>query len=76
MIVSHWYVYSNSTAKLLEHTAATLSADPSKGPAAALRDAMLWMSSGSAGQEFANPMHWAAFSIVGEPGPAFAGAST
>jgi CHAT domain-containing protein len=61
LLLSQWPVYDDSTAQLMEHFYVHLQNDTA---IAALRKAQLeLMKSG----KFADPVHWASFSVVGSP---------
>lgn len=65
LLVSHWSVNSDATAKLITKAVAELKADPGIGRAEALRRSMLSMI--DTGQDYeAHPAYWAPFVLVGE----------
>jgi CHAT domain-containing protein/predicted negative regulator of RcsB-dependent stress response len=67
LVASHWYVDSDATVKLLTRMGAALALDDRLGPSDALREAMLWMLRGQAGEAFRSPTYWGAFAVVGDP---------
>ena len=66
LLVSHWSVASEPTERLLGRTVELLAASKPPGRAESMRQAMLWMKNGGAGQGMARPEFWAAFAVVGE----------
>lgn len=66
MLVSHWRVGSEATAKLMTSTFARLAAAGKPGRAEALKDAMLEMSRDEKDPWSAYPAFWGAFSLIGE----------
>lgn len=76
LVVSHWAVASDATARLLSRTVERLAADPARSPADALRESMLWMRRGGAGVAYGKPEFWGAFSAVGGAGEFAAQART
>ncbi len=66
MLVSHWRVGSEATAKLMTSTFARLAASGRLGRAEALREAMLEMSRDEKDPWSAYPAFWGAFSLIGE----------
>lgn len=60
-MVSLWAVKDNSTAFLMTEFYRNLQQNPDK--AAALRQAMLTTMKQ---KEYSNPLHWAAFTLIGE----------
>ena len=73
LLVSHWPVESKSAAKLTTRMLAYMAEHPSQGPAEALRHSMLGLLEDEEKPYYAQPMFWAAFSLVGE-GQSVAGA--
>ena len=69
LLVSHWYVSSDSAVTLISATIAMLAVDPKLGRAEALRRSMLSMIKDGKGYE-AHPAFWAPFVLVGEGGAA------
>jgi CHAT domain-containing protein len=61
LLLSHWPVYDDSTAQLMEHFYAHLQTD---SPIGALRKAQLELMKTP---RFADPVHWASFMVVGAP---------
>ncbi len=66
LLVSHWYVDSEATVKLITHAFTAMSASPGAGRAEALRRAMLALI--DEGGRMADPAIWAPFVVVGEGG--------
>ena len=66
LLVSHWYVDSEATVKLITHTFTAMSAAPGATRAEALRRAMLALI--DEGGRMADPAIWAPFVVVGEGG--------
>lgn len=66
LLVSHWAVPSVSTALLTTDLFARLHADPHMSRAEAHRLAMLAVMNDIAEPEFAHPLFWAGFAVVGE----------
>jgi CHAT domain-containing protein len=66
LLVSNWMVPSASTVKLITGTFDELKNDPTIGRAEALRRAEMHMLDPTGPPEFANPMMWAPFTLVGE----------
>ena len=66
LLVSHWYVDSEATVKLITNAFAAMSARPGVGRAEALRRAMLALI--DEGGRMADPATWAPFVVVGEGG--------
>ena len=65
LLVSHWYVHSETTVALIRSAFAELQTSPKIGRAEAVRRAMLGMiDQGPAWQ--AHPAFWAPFVVVGE----------
>ena len=67
LLVSHWAVKSQATARLITRMFDELDADPSIGRAEALRRSMLAMLDGDEDLR-AHPYFWAPFIVVGEGG--------
>jgi CHAT domain-containing protein len=65
ILVSHWYVSSTSTVKLVTAAAAELKANPTIGRAEAARRSMMSLVMNGANYE-AHPAYWAPFVLVGE----------
>jgi CHAT domain-containing protein len=65
LLVSHWSVYSDSTAKLVTNVLRTMAADKAIGRSEALRRAMLTLIDAGEPNE-AHPSYWAPFVVVGE----------
>ena len=68
LLVSNWSVPSQATVKLVTGAFDELAKDPSIGRAEALRRAEIAMLDPSNPPEFAHPMMWAPFVLVGEGG--------
>ena len=67
LLVSHWPVESDAAAKLTTRMLAYMAEHPSQGPAEALRRSMLGlMLEDEEKPDYAHPMFWAPFSLVGE----------
>jgi CHAT domain-containing protein/Tfp pilus assembly protein PilF len=66
LLVSHWYVDSEATVKLITHAFTAISRSPGAGRAEALRRAMLALI--DEGGRMADPAIWAPFVVVGEGG--------
>ncbi|MDQ8732184.1 CHAT domain-containing tetratricopeptide repeat protein [Bradyrhizobium sp. LHD-71] len=66
LLVSHWYVDSEATVKLVTNTFAAMSSRPGIGRAEALQRAMLTLI--DQGGRMADPANWAPFVVVGEGG--------
>ena len=69
LLVSNWSVPSKATVKLITGTFDALKKDPAIGRAEALRRAELMMLDPANPPEFAHPMMWAPFVVIGEGGP-------
>jgi CHAT domain-containing protein len=67
LIVSHWSVDDEATARLMASTLRGSSHDPKLSHAEALRQSMLAMIDGARSDDEANPRLWAPFAVVGEP---------
>jgi CHAT domain-containing protein len=68
LMVSHWWVASDATVLLTTGAIKEFSEDPKIGRAEALRRAMLRLMNGESKPDFAHPVFWAPFVIVGEGG--------
>jgi CHAT domain-containing protein len=67
LLVSHWYVDSDSAVKIITRTFSELAANPGIGRGEAHRRAVRWLiDKGGAG---AHPAYWAPFVVVGDGGP-------
>lgn len=66
LLVSNWMVPSKATVKLITGTFDELKNDPAVGRAEALRRAEMRMLDPTNPPEFANPLMWAPFVLVGE----------
>jgi CHAT domain-containing protein len=66
LLVSHWYVDSDSTVHLITNTFAAMKTNQTIGRAEALRRSMLALI--AMGGQSAHPAHWAPFIVVGEGG--------
>ncbi len=64
LLVSHWYVNSQATVKLITTAFAEIEKDPHIGPSQAMRLSMIAMIVG--GGANAHPANWAPFVVVGE----------
>jgi CHAT domain-containing protein/tetratricopeptide (TPR) repeat protein len=69
VLVSHWSVPSKATVKLVTGTFNALKKDPSISRAEALRRAEMAMLNPENPAEYAHPLEWAPFVLVGEGGP-------
>jgi CHAT domain-containing protein/tetratricopeptide (TPR) repeat protein len=67
LIVSHWSVSDEATARLMIGTFRASSSDPKLSHAEALRQSMLAMIDAARSDDEANPRFWAPFVVVGEP---------
>jgi CHAT domain-containing protein len=68
LMVSHWWVASDATVLLTTGAIQEFSKDPKIGRAEAMRRAMLRLMNGRPNPDFAHPVFWAPFVIVGEGG--------
>jgi CHAT domain-containing protein len=68
LMVSHWWVASDATVLLTMGAIQEFSADPKIGRAEALRRAMVRLMNGQSKPDFAHPVFWAPFALVGEGG--------
>jgi CHAT domain-containing protein len=68
LMVSHWYVESDTTVLLTTGAIQEFSKDPAAGRAEALRRAMLRLMKDQSKPDYAHPFFWAPFIIVGEGG--------
>lgn len=66
MLVSHWRVGSDATAKLMTTTFGELARSPAIGRAEALRQAMITISTDEKDPWSGYPTFWGAFSLIGE----------
>jgi CHAT domain-containing protein len=69
LLVSHWWVVSDSTVLLTTGAVETLRNNPGMRRAEALQIAMLGLMDGKADPNYAHPVFWAPFVLVGEGGP-------
>jgi CHAT domain-containing protein/tetratricopeptide (TPR) repeat protein len=67
LLVSHWAVYSDATAKLITGAVGEMARDPKVGRSEAMRRSMLALIDKGAPHE-AHPAYWAPFVVVGEGG--------
>jgi CHAT domain-containing protein len=67
LVVSHWGVRDESTAKLMIGMIRASSRNPRFSHAEAMRESILAMINGAATDAEADPQRWAAFVVVGEP---------
>jgi tetratricopeptide (TPR) repeat protein len=67
LIVSHWSVSDEATARLMIGTLRASARDPKLSHAQALRQSMLAMIDAAKSDDEANPRLWAPFVVVGEP---------
>ena len=67
LVVSHWEVDSDATVELMDELFEELKASPHLSHAEALRLSMLRMIANSSKPQWAQPMFWAPFVVVGEP---------
>jgi tetratricopeptide (TPR) repeat protein len=67
LIVSHWSVSDEATARLMIGTFRASSRDPNLSHAEALRQSMLAMIDAAKSDDAADPRLWALFVVVGEP---------
>ena len=68
LLVSHWPVVSDAATRLTTRMFAETAADPAIGRAEALRRSMLAMITDDKTPQYAHPLFWAPFSVVGEGG--------
>jgi CHAT domain-containing protein len=68
ILVSHWYVDDQATAALMSRTFEAAARNPGRRGAEALRDAMLSVWADRQHPEWSDPIYWAPFVLVGEPG--------
>jgi CHAT domain-containing protein len=68
LIVSHWQVNDNSTARLMSNTFTLHNQRPDLSHAEVLQQAMLQMLDDAKVDNDAHPYFWAPFVVVGEPG--------
>jgi CHAT domain-containing protein len=68
LMVTHWWVASDATVLLTTGAIQEFSKDPKIGRAEALRRAMLRLMNGQPNPDFAHPVFWAPFALVGEGG--------
>lgn len=73
IVVSHWAVSSEATVALLTKALQLMQNDAKLSKSAALNQAMLWMMSGGAGEQFTAPAYWAPFVILGDDRPLHVG---
>jgi CHAT domain-containing protein/Flp pilus assembly protein TadD len=67
LVVSHWEVDSDATVELMDGLFEALKANPRLSHAEALQASMLRMIANSSKPEWAQPLFWAPFVVVGEP---------
>ena len=70
LLVSHWPVMSEATVPLTTEMLKEYEANPAEGKAEAQRKAMLALMATPAHPEYAHPLYWAPFVVVGEGGAA------
>ena len=68
LLVSHWPVASDATVPLTTRMLAEYRANPAQGKAEAQRKSMLDLMDSPDHPEFAHPIYWAPFVVVGEGG--------
>lgn len=68
LLVSHWWVASDSTVLLTTGTIEALAENPAIGRAEALRVSIAKLMGGEGAPEFSHPVFWAPFVLVGEGG--------
>lgn len=68
LLVSHWPVASDATVPLTSKMLAEYKANPAQGKAEAHRKSMLALMESADHPEFAHPIYWAPFVVVGEGG--------
>ncbi len=69
MLVSHWPVESQASARLTTRMFAAMDAEPGLGRAEALKRSMAALRADDAEPQYAYPLYWAPFVVVGEGGP-------
>ena len=67
LVVSHWEVDSDATVELMDGLFEALKTNPRLSHAEALQASMLRMIADSSKPQWAQPMFWAPFVVVGEP---------
>ena len=67
LVVSHWEVDSDATVELMDGLFEALKTNPRLSHAEALQASMLRMIANSSKPQWAQPMFWAPFVVVGEP---------
>ena len=65
LLVTHWSVYSDASARIASGLVGRLAADPAKGNAAALRDTVLDVIDGATRPLERHPSYWAPFAVIG-----------
>lgn len=68
LLVSHWPVASKATVALTTSMLTEYQANPAQGKAESLRKAMLALAASPGHPEYAHPIYWAPFVVVGEGG--------
>ena len=68
LLVSHWVVDDDATAELMKRTFKIASDNSNMLGAEALRQAMLSVMDDPENPQWADPVYWAPFVLVGEPG--------
>jgi CHAT domain-containing protein/Tfp pilus assembly protein PilF len=68
LLVSHWAVNSNATVRLITGMFERYASSPQIGRAEALRQSMLALMEDKKAPQFAHPLYWAPFIVVGEGG--------
>jgi CHAT domain-containing protein len=69
LLVSHWSVSSDATVRLLSKVISLMKSNDKLTKSEALRQAMLWMMQGGAGELFKSPSYWAPFILIGDNQP-------